>query len=336
MFDKNKFAQILKNIIASYDSQRDFAKKSEINRTYLSQYTNLKLDKPPKPAILEKIANASNGLVSYDELMHVCGYVYIDKIDKSSFGINPEYWEMIFGNVNSYTLSTNGSSFLASLLDKGLTGAKVAEKKGENTFIMDFSPEKLIPSTNNYEEFVEYTKIFCFFICTLLSSMTMSESDKNKLLKNVKILLSNIPAQQSKELKSNQLYMCPVYGQIPAGEPNWAEECIEGYLPIDPNLMNIISPEECYFLKVNGESMNKVISNGAYALIRKTDWVENGEIAVILVNGYDATLKKFTKKGDVVVLEPMSNDPSFQTQIYDKNTPIKIIGKYIGKFEMKN
>ena len=244
--------------------------------------------------------------------------------------------EILAKNVNSYTLSTNGSSFLASLLDKGLTGAKVAEKKGENTFIMDFSPEKLIPSTNNYEEFVEYTKIFCFFICTLLSSMTMSESDKNKLLKNVKILLSNIPAQQSKELKSNQLYMCPVYGQIPAGEPNWAEECIEGYLPIDPNLMNIISPEECYFLKVNGESMNKVISNGAYALIRKTDWVENGEIAVILVNGYDATLKKFTKKGDVVVLEPMSNDPSFQTQIYDKNTPIKIIGKYIGKFEMKN
>lgn len=135
---------------------------------------------------------------------------------------------------------------------------------------------------------------------------------------------------------ASKYYMCPVYGQIPAGEPNWAEECIEGRLPIDPNLMDIVNPEECYFLKVNGESMNKVISNGAYALIRKTDWVENGEIAVILVNGYDATLKKFTKKGDVVVLEPMSNDPSFQTQIYDKNTPIKIIGKYIGKFEMKN
>ena len=65
------------------------------------------------------------------------------------------------------------------------------------------------------------------------------------------------------------------------------------------------------------------------------DVVENGDIAVVLVNGYDATLKKFTKNGDVVVLEPMSNDPSFQTQIYTKETPIKIIGKYIGKMEMK-
>lgn len=132
-----------------------------------------------------------------------------------------------------------------------------------------------------------------------------------------------------------RIYACPVYGRISAGQPNWAEECIEGRLPIDPNLMGIIDPEECYFLRVNGESMNKVIDNGAYALIRKTDWVENGEIAVVLVNGFDATLKKFSKQGDLVVLEPMSNDNSFQVQIYDKNTPVEVIGKYIGKFEMK-
>lgn len=145
-----------------------------------------------------------------------------------------------------------------------------------------------------------------------------------------KININNFDISNSKTI-----YACPVYGRISAGIPNWAEECIEGRLPIDPNLMGIIDPEECYFLRVNGESMNKIIRNGAYALIRKTDWVENGEIAVVLVNGFDATLKKFTKNEDVVVLEPMSNDPTIQTQIYTKDTPIKIIGKYIGKFEMK-
>ena len=146
---------------------------------------------------------------------------------------------------------------------------------------------------------------------------------------------SDIKNPEVTSTMSDKIYMCPVYGQIPAGEPNWAEECIEGRLPLDPTLMNIVDPEECYFLRVNGESMNKIIKNGAYALIRKADWVENGDIAVVLVNGYDATLKKFTKNNDVVVLEPMSNDPSFQTQIYTKDTPIKIIGKYIGKMEMK-
>ncbi len=130
-------------------------------------------------------------------------------------------------------------------------------------------------------------------------------------------------------------YMCPVYGRISAGQPNWAEECIEGRLPIDIELMNIVNPEECFFLRVNGESMNKEIQNGAYALIRKTDSVDDGDIAVVLVNGYDATLKVFNRQGDFILLEPMSTDSSFKTQVYGKDTEIKIIGKYIGKMEMK-
>lgn len=130
-------------------------------------------------------------------------------------------------------------------------------------------------------------------------------------------------------------YMCPVYGRISAGQPNWAEECIEGRLPIDIELMNIVNPEECFFLRVNGESMNKEIQDGAYALIRKTDSVDDGDIAVVLVNGYDATLKVFNRQGDFILLEPMSTDSSFKTQVYGKDTEIKIIGKYIGKLEMK-
>lgn len=184
---------------------------------------------------------------------------------------------------------------------------------------------------------------------TSRSNIANYENDKNmpsidvldKLAKtfncSIDYLLGKSDIKNPEEMSniSDKIYMCPVYGQIPAGEPNWAEECIEGRLPLDPNLMNIVDPEECYFLRVNGESMNKIIKNGAYALIRKADWVENRDIAVVLVNGYDATLKKFTKNNDVVVLEPMSNDPTFQTQIYTKDTPIKIIGKYIGKMEMK-
>lgn len=131
----------------------------------------------------------------------------------------------------------------------------------------------------------------------------------------------------------NKFFLCPVYGKISAGQPNWAEECLDGYLPVDPNLMDIANPEECFFLKVDGESMNKVVRNGAYALIRKTDFVDNDEIAVVLVNGCDATLKKFSKEGDIIVLSPESTDNSFKQQIYTKETPIKVIGKYIGKME---
>lgn len=161
-------------------------------------------------------------------------------------------------------------------------------------------------------------------------------SQINKQLQNKINELKGISKElTSKILHTTNFHMCPVYGQIAAGQPNWAEECLEGYLPLDPQMMNITNPEECFFLRVNGESMNKEIKNGAYALIRKTDFVENGEIAVVLVDKYDATLKKFTQQGDLIILEPMSTDPSFTTQVYGKDTEIKILGKYIGKMEMK-
>lgn len=174
------------------------------------------------------------------------------------------------------------------------------------------------------------------------------QAEENAWIKMKKILeeineneiISNLTAQEKVDnlLSSlnvkTQYYMCPVYGQISAGQPNWAEENIEGRIPIDTNLMNIVNPEEHFFLRVNGESMNKVIKNGAFALIHKQDIVDDGEIAVVLVNGYDATLKKFTKQGDFIILEPQSNDESFKSQVYDKNTPIKILGKYVGKMEI--
>lgn len=165
-------------------------------------------------------------------------------------------------------------------------------------------------------------------ILNKLSEMLNCSTDYLLGKSDVRNNTSNIDESDKK------FYMCPVYGQISAGQPNWAEECIEGRLPLDPDLMGIVNPEEHFFLRVNGESMNKVIRNGAFALIHKQDMVEDGEIAVVLVNGYDATLKKFTRQGDMIILEPQSDDDSFKTQVYDKTTPIKILGKYVGKMEI--
>ena len=216
----------------------------------------------------------------------------------------------------------------------------------------------------NYSHFIDYMDDIKDFLTSKKYIYKISEEDINTFLKkfpndirneiemalqkiidnlkdsqNSRNIFSSIAFEAINEKNGKQVdnfYMCPVYGQISAGQPNWAEENIEGYLPIDPDLMRIVNPEEHFFLRVNGESMNNVVKNGAFALIHKQDMVEDGEIAVVLVNGYDATLKRFTKKGDVVVLEPDSTDSSFKTQIYDKTTSIKILGKYVGKMEINN
>lgn len=313
MFDKNKFAQIIKNIKETYSSQEEFSKKSGIGRTYLSQYMNMKLDLPPSPKVLIKIANSSHNLISYEELMEICGYI------------------------EKYSLSP--SELLA--LDYERDKLKKEKEEAIEELNLTYDEHKIYTSLCmliNYEENIEIQ------LNDILKDYNeYSEESKNKIKKAFDIniiyrekehaltekLLDSLKPEESK------FFMAPVYGHISAGQPNWAEECIEGRIPIDPELMNIVNPEECFFLRVNGESMNKIVKNGAYALIRKTDFVENGEIAVVLVNGYDATLKKFSRQGDLVILEPQSTDSSYETQVYGKETEVKIIGKYIGKMEMK-
>ena len=74
MFDKNKFAKILKEIYETFDTQREFSSKVGVSRGYLSEYMNMKKEKPPSPKILDNIATNSKGMTNYRELMQVCGY----------------------------------------------------------------------------------------------------------------------------------------------------------------------------------------------------------------------------------------------------------------------
>mgnify|MGYP001852625510 CR=1 FL=1 len=75
MFNKNKFAEILKEVISQYDSISNFAEKSSLDRTYISKYINKKLDHPPSPDVLKKISNNSNNITNYLNLMYVCDYL---------------------------------------------------------------------------------------------------------------------------------------------------------------------------------------------------------------------------------------------------------------------
>ena len=123
----------------------------------------------------------------------------------------------------------------------------------------------------------------------------------------------------------------PILGVVRAGEPIYAEQNILGYFSIDASL---IPPGDCFYLRVIGDSMDlSHIVEGQLILIKRQEEVENGEIALVLVNGEDATVKKFYKTGNMVNLQPHSSNPVHQLRIIDiKKTDVKVIGRVVGTF----
>lgn len=134
----------------------------------------------------------------------------------------------------------------------------------------------------------------------------------------------------------DKLFLIPIVGRVPAGEPLLAEDNIDGYLPIDPMMYNLSSPDNLFFLKVVGESMNNIVPNGSFVLVRKQDSAEDGDVIVAIVNGDDeATLKRFKQlESGFVMLEPDSTFPEYTPRIVNlRDTEFKIIGKVIGDFK---
>ena len=71
MFQKCRFQAQLKALIGD-STTSEFADQTGMNRTYLSKYLNLRLDRPPSPDLLKSIAGTA---ASYEDLMISCGYL---------------------------------------------------------------------------------------------------------------------------------------------------------------------------------------------------------------------------------------------------------------------
>lgn len=131
-------------------------------------------------------------------------------------------------------------------------------------------------------------------------------------------------------LNVEQAFMMPVAGRIAAGEPLdvWAQP--DAYIPMDPLMFG---HEECFALKVKGDSMSGVhIRDGDLAIIRPQPDVDNGEIAAVLVEGVltEATLKIVYKRRNVIELH--AANPAYEVMSFSQRTRyrVRIVGKYAG------
>lgn len=128
----------------------------------------------------------------------------------------------------------------------------------------------------------------------------------------------------------------PLFGRIAAGTPlemgdpeNWPDNKVQ-----IPSAVMDEHPDS-FLLTVTGNSMNRVLPNGCYALIdpnRKEPVIDNRAYAVC-VNGYDATIKRVHKLANGFELVPDSTDPTYKPKVYDYGEPgtdvITILGEVV-------
>ena len=115
----------------------------------------------------------------------------------------------------------------------------------------------------------------------------------------------------------------PLLGRIAAGAP---VEAISNPEPL--HFSDFAGDEDTYALQVRGESMiEDHICNGDYVLVEKTDSIKNGEIVVALVDGTEATLKRYYKEADGRVrLQPANSD---MRPIYFDPASLQIQGRLL-------
>lgn len=125
----------------------------------------------------------------------------------------------------------------------------------------------------------------------------------------------------------------PVFGDVAAGIPILA---IENYDSDDPDDWEEISQKmasggDYFALRIHGDSMEPKISNGDIVIVRIQDTVENNEIAIVRVNGEEATCKRVQKTPEGLALLPTnpSYEPMFFTPKQVRELPVEIIGRVV-------
>lgn len=123
----------------------------------------------------------------------------------------------------------------------------------------------------------------------------------------------------------------PLIGSIAAGTPIEMVESNETY-PI--SMRKHEEYPSAFLLKVKGDSMNRILPNGSYALVDPCDDVErDGQPYAVCVNGYDATIKRVRKLNNGFELVPDSTDPTYTAQVFNYNEPgtetITVIGRVV-------
>lgn len=129
--------------------------------------------------------------------------------------------------------------------------------------------------------------------------------------------------------QQNKAVRIPVYSSVSAGSPLLTNDEVVDWAEIPSE--KAINAEH-FGLRVKGLSMYPVFQEGDLLIVRKQSDVDSGDLAIVLVNGEEATFKEVRKeKGGIMLVgyNPSVFTPRF-FDVEDIHTlPVNIIGKVV-------
>ncbi len=132
----------------------------------------------------------------------------------------------------------------------------------------------------------------------------------------------------------NRVVSIPLLGEVRAGYDYLAQENWEGTVEIKEELAKT---GDFFALTIKGNSMFETLWEGDIVAVKRQDFAVDGNIAVVLINGDEATVKKIKILENGIKLIPLNRriNPDTQEPFYEDKTytkedmqtmPVKIIG----------
>lgn len=131
------------------------------------------------------------------------------------------------------------------------------------------------------------------------------------------------------QLPHSQGVRIPILGRVVAGIPLEAITDIEGYEEITPKMASL---GEYFALRIQGHSMEPRIEDGEIVICQCQSDVDSGDIAIVLVNGDEATCKQVRKGPEGITLigfNPIVYAPHFYSNKEIEELPVRIIGRVV-------
>lgn len=147
------------------------------------------------------------------------------------------------------------------------------------------------------------------------------------------LLGSEVSTKSTPTSPKSRATRIPVYGCVAAGIPI---EAIDNFDSTDPDDWEEIDEHmskdgEYFALRIKGDSMEPKMSSGDVVIVRKQPDAESGDIAIICINGDEATCKKIKKTPEGIML--ISLNPAYEPMFYSKKQveelPLTILGRVV-------